>query len=225
MDVENSAELTEDDFKHLKSFSSPWKLIKKALSSILVALMIAAGVLVNWLVALGYLFSSLGAVWWIWFLGGLLLLIVIFPLCYLFLAYGYGQSALLWETYREGIRPLAAKVFSASLDKFLVDNPDDSSGIDESEIVKEVEKRQKHFLERLPDFISAYFKVFFTSGDIINIVKEQRKSGLEKKAVKKKAMNSFFESLDLQMAELLQPSLYFFYILGAINIIVIYFLF
>jgi len=214
-----------DEIEELKSFSSPFKLIKKALSSFFIVLMIGAGLLVNWVMSVIYLISCFSSSTWLWILIGLLSLIIIFPALYLFFAYSYGQSVLLWEVYKEALRPLAAKIFSGTLDKFLADNPDDKTSIDESKIVAEVEARQKHFLERLPDFIRAYFQIFFTSKDIIKIVKEQRQTGAEKEAVKTKAMKSFFEALDLQMSELMEPSLYPFYIVGVVNFITLYFLF
>ena len=216
---------TIDEIEELKSFGSPFRLIKKALSSFFVMLMIATGLLVNWGFAILFLIFCFSSTSWTWLLIGFLLLTIVFPAIYLFLAYSYGQSMLLWEVYKEALRPIAAKVFSGTLDKFLMENPKDKSPLDESKIVKEVEARQKHFLERLPDFIRAYFQLFFTSKDIIKIVKEQRKSGAEKEAVKKKAMQSFFEALDLQMSELMEPSLYLFYIVGGVNIISLYFLF
>lgn len=214
-----------DEIDALKSFSSPLKLIKKALSSFFIVLMIGAGFLVNWVMSVIYLISCFSSSSWVWLLVGLLSLIIIFPALYLFFAYSYGQSVLLWEVYKEALRPLAAKMFSGTLDKFLAENTDDETSIDESKIVQEVEARQKHFLERLPDFIRAYFQIFFTSKDIIKIVKEQRETGAEKEAVKKKAMKSFFEALDLQMSELMEPSLYPFYIVGVVNFITLYFLF
>lgn len=218
-------DLNIDEIEQLKAFSSPWKLIKKAFSSFFIVLMIGAGFVVNWILALVFLFGYFNGTSWLWLLVGLALMILVFPALYLFFAYSYGQSVLFWEAYKEGIRPIAAKVFSKTLDRFLVDNPDEAGTVNESTIVKEVEERKKHFLERLPDFIRAYFQIFFTSGDIIKIVKGQRQSGEAKDVVKKKAMTSFFESLDLQISELMEPSLIPFYIVGAVNIGTLYFLF
>ncbi|BDS14783.1 hypothetical protein [Aureispira anguillae] len=218
-------DLYTDEIKQLEAFSSPLKLIKKALSSFFIVLMIGAGFVINWIMAVVFLVGYFSATSWLWFILGLLLMILIFPALYLFFAYSYGQSVLFWEAYKEGIRPIAAKVFSRTLDSFLVDNPEEASEVNESKIVKEVEERKKHFLEQLPDFIRAYFQIFFTSGDIIKIVKAQRQSGAEKEAVKQKAMHSFFESLDLQMSELMEPSLIPFYIVAAVNLITLYFLF
>lgn len=214
-----------DELKQLEKFSSPGKLIKKALSSFFIVLMIGAGFLVNWIMAIVFLIGHFSSTSWLWFLLGMLCMLLVFPVLYLFFAYSYGQSVLFWEAYKEVIRPIAAKVFSRTLDKFLVDNPEEAAEVNESSIVKEVEERKKHFLERLPDFIRAYFQIFFTSGDIIKIVKAQRESGAERAAVKEKSMKSFFESLDLQMAELMEPSLIPFFIVGAINIVTLYFLF
>lgn len=216
----NISEITE-----LQSFGGPVKIIKKALSSFFIMAMIAGGLLVNWVAVLVYLITCFSSTSWLWLFLGLLLMGVVFPVVYLFLAYSYGQGVLIWELYKEGIRPLIGKIFSGVLDKFLVENPNDKTSIDESKIVKEVEDRQKHFLERLPDFVRAYFQLFFTSKDILKIVQEQRQSGAEKEAVKQKSMKSFFEALDLQMSELLEPSLYAFYIVGVVNLVVVYFLF
>lgn len=218
-------DFTTDELQELQSFSSPFKLIKKALSSIFIVIMIGMGFLVNWIMAIVFLVGYFSVTSWWGLLIGLLLMILVFPALYLFFAYSYGQSVVFWEAYKEIIRPIAAKVFSRTLDTFLVDNPEEAEEINESKIVQEVEARKKHFLERLPDFIRAYFQIFFTSGDIIKIVKAQRKSGAERGAVKQKAMQSFFESLDLQISELMEPSLIPFYIVAAVNCICLYFLF
>lgn len=214
-----------DELEQLDKFSSPFQLIKKALSSFFIVIMIGAGFIFNWIAALVFLFGYFSSMTWLWYVLGLVLMIAVFPALYLFFAYSYGQNVLFWEAYKEGIRPIAAKVFGKTLDKFLVENPEAAGAVNENKIIQEVEERKKHFLEKLPDFIRAYFQIFFTSGDIIKIVKAQRQSGADKEVVKQKAMQSFFESLDLQMSELMEPSLIPFYIVGAINLVCFYFLF
>jgi hypothetical protein len=223
------SEINEDplveNMEQLDKFSSPFQLIKTALSSFFIVIVIGLGFVINWIAALMFLFGSFSSTTWLWYILGLTLMIAIFPAIYLYFAYSYGRSVAFWQAYKEGIRPLAAKVFGKTLDKFLVENTDDSDAVDEDKIKQEVEERKKHFLEKLPDFIRAYFQIFFTSGDVLKIVKEQRKSGADKAVVKQKAMQSFFESLDLQMAELMEPSLIPFYIVGAVNLVCFYFLF
>lgn len=214
-----------DEIAKLKSFNSPFKLIRKALSSFFIVSMIGLGFFVNWILALVFLITCFSTSSWWLLLIGLGLMIVVFPVVYLFLAYSYGQSILFWEVYKEGLRPLIAKFFSGLLDTFLSNEAKEDFAIDENRIVKEIEERQKNFLERLPDFIRAYFQLFFNSKDIIKIVKEQRRLGTEKEAVKQKAMKHFFEGLDLQLSELMEPSLIPFYIVGAINCLVFYFIF
>jgi len=214
-----------DELDQLDKFSNPVQLIKKAFSSFFIVFMIGTGFLVNWVSAIVFLIGYFSSTSWFSFIVGLLLMLLVFPALYLFFAYSYGQSVLFWEAYKEGIRPLAAKVFGKTLDKFLVDNPKEANSVDENSIIKEVEERKKYFLEKLPNFIRAYFQIFFTSGDIIKIVKAQRQSGADKTAIKQKAMNDFFESLDLQMSELMEPSLIPFYIVGIINLVCFYFLF
>lgn len=218
-------ELLVGEMEQLDKFSSPIQLIKKALSSFFVVAIIGAGLVINWIAALMFLFGSFSSTSWLWYIFGLTLMIVIFPAIYLYFAYSYGRSVAFWQAYKEGIRPVAAKVFGKTLDKFLVDNPEDAAAVNENKIAQEVEERKKHFLEKLPDFIRAYFQIFFTSGDILKIVKAQRKSGADKAVVKQKAMQNFFESLDLQMSELMEPSLIPFYIVGAVNLVCFYFLF
>lgn len=218
-------ELLVDEMKQLEKFSSPMQLIKKALSSFLVVVLIGAGFVINWIAAIMFLFGSFSSTSWFWYLFGLVLMIAIFPAVYLYFAYSYGRSVAIWQAYKEGIRPVAAKVFGKTLDKFLVDNPDGTDAVNENKIMQEVEERKKHFLEKLPDFLRAYFQIFFTSGDILKVVKAQRKSGADKGVVKQKAMQDFFESLDLQMSELMEPSLIPFYIVGAVNLLCFYFLF
>jgi len=211
-----------EEIEHLDKFSSPIQLIKKALSSLFVVIIISLGFIINWILALIFLSGYFSATSWSWYISGLLLMIAIFPAIYIYFAYSYGKSVVFWQAYKEAIRPLAAKVFSKTLDKFLVE---DGAAINENKIIAEVEERKKHFLEKLPDFIRAYFQIFFTSGDILKIVKAQRQSGADKTMVKQKAMRDFFKSLDLQMSELMEPSLIPFYIVGAINLLCFYFLF
>jgi len=218
-------ELLVDEMDQLDKFSSPIQLIKKALSSFFVVVLISAGFIINWISALIFLFGSFSSTSWLWYILGLVLLTVIFPTTYLYFAYSYGRSVAFWQAYKEGIRPVAAKVFGKTLDKFLVENPEEAGAVNENKIAEEVEERKKHFLEKLPDFIRAYFQIFFTSGDILKAVKAQRKSGADKAVVKQKAMRDFFESLDLQMSELMEPSLIPFYIVGAVNMLCFYFLF
>ena len=218
-------ELLVDEMKQLDKFSSPMQLIKKALSSFLVVVLISAGFIVNWVSAIIFLFGSFSSTSWFWYLFGLVLMIAIFPAIYIYFAYSYGRSVAFWQAYKEGIRPVAAKVFGKTLDKFLVDNPEGADAVNENKIMQEVEERKKHFLEKLPDFIRAYFQIFFTSGDILKVVKAQRQSGADKAEIKQKAMHDFFESLDLQMSELMEPSLIPFYIVGAVNMLCFYFLF
>lgn len=218
-------ELLVDEMEQLDKFSSPMQLIKKALSSFFVVVVIGAGLVINWIAALMFLFGSFSSSSWLWYLFGLTLMIAIFPAIYLYFAYSYGRSVAFWQAYKEGIRPVAAKVFGKTLDKFLVENPEAAGAVNENKIAQEVEERKKHFLEKLPDFIRAYFQIFFTSGDILKIVKAQRQSGADKAVVKQKAMQNFFESLDLQMSELMEPSLIPFYIVGAVNLVCFYFLF
>lgn len=214
-----------DELEQLKSFSSPFKLIKKALSSFFVVLMIGAGLVINWIMTLVYLFGYSSDDSWLWFFLNLILFIAVFPAVYLFFAYSYGQSVLIWEAYKEGIRPLAAKLFSSTLDRYLTDNPANAQEIDEEQLEKEVESEQKGFLDKLPDFIKAYVQIFFSSKDVLKIIREQRKNGTSKEVAKQKAMKGFFEGLDIQMSELMEPSLIPFYIVGAINLACFYFLF
>lgn len=218
-------ELLIDEIEQLDKFSSPIQLIKKAFSSFFVVLMIGAGFIINWISALVFLLGYFSSTTWLWYILGLILMIAIFPAIYLYFAYSYGRSVVFWQAYKEGIRPLAAKIFGKTLDKFLVDNPEEAGAVNENKITQEVEERKKHFLEKLPDFIRAYFQIFFTSGDVLKIVKAQRQSGADKEVVKQKAMHNFFESLDLQMSELMEPSLIPFYIVGAANLLCFYFLF
>ncbi len=209
----------------LQQLSSPKQLLKKAFSSILLVITIGAGFLINGILALIFAFSRFGDVVWWQYLGGLILMLAIFPALYIFFAISYAKSVVLWEAYRELLRPLIAKLFGKSLDFYLVENPENAPPVEESRIVEEVERRQKHLLEKLPDFLRAYVQLFFTGKDIVNIVRAQRQSGAEKEAVKRKSMNSFFESLDLQVSELAEPSLLPFGIVALVNVAVVYFLF
>lgn len=212
-----------DDLTH---FQGPLYLLKQALSSIGVMLAIGSGLLLNWGMALVFLISGLGSVIWWQYLLGLVAFIALFPGLYVFFAIDYGKNIVFWQAYRQIIRPFFGRSFSFLLDRFLVDNPKATDNpVEENNIVAAVEKRKKHFLEKLPDFMRAYVQIFFTSGDIIKIVRTQRQSGEEKEAVKQKSMISFFESLDLQVSELLEPSYIPPLIIAVINLGVAYWLF
>ena len=214
----------QQELDQLTALPSPIYLIRKALSSVGIVLLIGSGVLLNWIIALIFAVSALGSVVWWQYLGALLLLLAGFPALYLFFAWSYGQSVVVWEAYREILRPFLAKGFGKMLDLYLVDDPKNAPPVEESRIVAEVEQRKKHFLERLPDFLRAYVQLFFTAGDVLTIVRAQRQSGQEKQQVKEKSMKSFFESLDLQVSELAEPSYIPALILAAVNLGLIYWL-
>lgn len=215
----------EMELDSLTSFQRPGYLLRKAFSSVGVVLLIASGLLFNWIAAVVFAIRALGDVVWWQYLGGLAFFIALFPMLYIFIALNYGRSLVTWEAYREIIRPFIAKTFSKTLDKFLVTAPGEAPPVEENKIVKEVEERQKHFLEKLPDFLRAYVQLFFTGKDIIKIVRAQRASGQEKAQVKEKAMHSFFESLDLQISELFEPSYIPAILVAIANLALVYFLF
>lgn len=209
----------------LTKFQRPGYLLRKALSSVGVILLIGSGLIFNWIMALVFLIGGLGSVVWWQYLLGLVGFVALFPVLYVFFALNYGRSIVAWEAYREIIRPFIAKAFAKLLDKFLVERPETAEPIQESRIVAEVEQRKKHFLEKLPDFLRAYVQLFFTGGDIVKIVRTQRQSGEEKQQVKEKSMHSFFESLDLQVSELMEPSYIPAIILAVVNLLFAYWLF
>lgn len=212
------------ELDQLEKFSSPMQILKKAFSSFLVVLLIGAGFVVNAILALIFAFGSFGAVALWQYISAIILFLLVFPAIYIFFAMSYAKSVVIWEAYREIIRPMVAKLFGKSLDVYLVDNPDQAPPVDEKSIVTAIENRKKNILERLPDFLRAYVQVFFSAKDVITIVRAQRSSGGEKEEVKRKAMDSLFQSIDLQISELAEPSLIPFGIVAVINIIAAYFL-
>lgn len=218
-------EVVVNELDKLEQFNSPLKLLKKAFSSLLVVGLIGAGFVVNAIMALFFAFSGFGNVIWWQYLGGIILLLAIFPAVYIFFAISYARSVVVWEAYKEIIRPLVAKVFGKSLDFYLVDNPESAPPVNENGLIAEVENRQKHLLEKLPDFLRAYVQIFFTGKDVLNIVRAQRATGGDKEAIKRKSMDSLFESIDLQISELTEPSLIPFGIVAVVNVVVVYFLF
>jgi hypothetical protein len=218
-------QIVDRELSKVEQFSSPWQLLKKALSSFFIVLFIGAGFLVNAIIAIAFAFKGFGSVVWWQYLGGIVLLLAVFPAVYIFFAIAYAKTVIIWEAYREILRPMIAKAFGKSLDIYLVDNPNQAPPVDEESIVSTIEKRQKHLLEKLPDFLRAYVQVFFTAKDVLTIVRAQRASGGEKEAVKRKAMDSLFESIDLQISELAEPSLLPFWIVALVNAVVVYFLF
>lgn len=218
-------QIVDRELSKVEQFSSPWQLLKKALSSFFIVLFIGAGFLVNAVIALVFAFKGFGTVVWWQYLGGIVLLLAVFPAVYIFFAIAYAKTVIIWEAYREILRPMVAKAFGKSLDIFLVDNPNQAPPVDEESIVSTIEKRKKYLLEKLPDFLRAYVQVFFTAKDVLTIVRAQRATGGEKEAVKRKAMDSLFESIDLQISELAEPSLIPFWIVALVNAVVVYFLF
>lgn len=213
-----------EKIKQLKAFNSPFGLIKKAFSSIGILLLIISGLIINWILAIVYIFGWFSGTGWIAYLLSIIALVAIFPAGYFLSAYWYGQTLLFWEAYREIVRPAAARIFSGTLDQMLV-KAEGQEELTESEIVAELENRSKHFVEKLPDFIRAYFQVFITGKDVVKLIQKQRAAGKDSEAVKNKAMLSMFEALDLQMSELIEPSMIPFYIVGAINVICWWFMF
>lgn len=218
-------EIANNELDKLEQFNSPGQLLKKAFSSAFIVLLIGAGFIVNAILALIFAFKSIGAIVWWQYLATIILLLAVFPAIYIFFAISYARSLVIWEAYREVLRPLAAKLFGKSLDRYLVDNPNQAPPVDEKSIVSAIEERQKNILEKLPDFLRAYIQIFFTAKDVVTIVRAQRASGGEKEAVKRKAMDSLFESIDLQISELAEPSLIPFSVVALVNIAVVYFLF
>ncbi|MGH1335642.1 MAG: hypothetical protein ACRBFS_05895 [Aureispira sp.] len=212
------------ELDQLEKFSSPMQILKKAFSSFLVVLLIGAGFVVNAILSLLFAFKNFGLVPSWYYLVVLVLFLAIFPAIYIFFAMSYAKSVVIWEAYREMIRPMIAKLFGKSLDVYLVDNPENAPPVDEKSIVAEIESRQKNILEKLPDFLRAYVQIFFSAKDVITIIRAQRASGGEKEEVKRKAMDSLFESIDLQISELAEPSLIPFWIVAAINLVAAYFL-
>lgn len=207
-----------EKINQLKAFNSPWGLIKKALSSIAIILLIGSGLVINWILAVIYAIGWFSGTGWVWYLLSLVALLLVFPAAYLVSAYWYGQTLLFWEAYREIVRPATARIFSGTLDKMLVKS-EQNEEMTESEIVAELENRSKHLVEKLPDFIRAYFQVFITGKDVVKLIKKQRAAGVDKEAVKNKAMLSMFEALDLQLSELVEPSMIPFYIVGGVNVV------
>lgn len=218
-------QLVNQELDKLEKFNSPGKLLKKAFSSIMVVLFIGAGFVVNAIMAIIFAFRGFGEVVWWQYIGGFVLLLAVFPAVYIFFAISYARAVVVWEAYREILRPLVAKIFGKSLDLYLVDNPEAAPPVNEERIVDSIEKRQKHLLEKLPDFLRAYVQIFFTGKDVVAIVRAQRANGGEKEEVKRKAMDSLFESIDLQISELTEPSLVPFWIVAVVNVLVVYFLF
>lgn len=218
-------QIVGDELDRLEQFNSPGQLLKKAFSSFMVVLLIGAGFIINGIMALIFMFKGFGEVIWWQYIGGIVLLLAVFPAVYIFFAISYARAVVVWEAYREILRPLVAKLFGKSLDLYLVDNPETAPPVNEKALVENIEEKQKGILDRLPDFLKSYFQIFFTGKDVLTIVRAQRATGGKKEEVKRKAMDSLFETVDAQISELTEPSLLPFGIVALVNVVVVYFLF
>lgn len=200
----------------------PFSLIKKALASFSVLLMIGSGILINWILAILFLINYISITSILGILGGLFVLIVVFPVAYCYAAYTYGQSVVLFEVYQEVIRPVVANIIAGILNRVL---KDDTTLISSQKVQDEFEQQSNSLLDKIPNLITNQLELVAAIKDVIVLVTEQYKQGGEKEVVKNRIVNSVFNLLDTKMDELVKPSLVTFFIIGGINLIVAFFIF
>lgn len=199
----------------------PWALIKKALSSFSVLFLIGSGVLINWILALVFLMGYFSAVSWSMLLFSLVILILVFPAAYAYTAYVYGQLVIVFEVYQEIIRPVAANIIAGILNRII----NDDSPITSEKVQEEFDAETSSLWDKIPDFITNSLGIVTTIKDIIILITEQYQQGGEKEIVKERITQNVFELLDAKMSELTQPSLTNFFIIAAINLAVVFFIF
>lgn len=218
---ENNVDTT---IEQLQKQTSAFALIKKAFSSFSVLLLIGSGIVINWILALIFLFGYFSATSFGIFLLCLFTLAVIFPIAYFLAAQIYGKAVIVSEIYKEAVRPIIAATITKVLNKIVKDD-NNSEPLSEDKIKEEFEQESGSFLDKIPDFISSRLELVATIKDIIALIIKQSKEGGDKEVLKKKISTNVFNMLDAKMEEIAQPSLTIFFIIGGINLVVALFIF
>ena len=89
----------QEELDRLDKFNSPMAIIKKAFSSFGVILLIGGGMVFSFILGVVYLLGWGAIVPTVWLLGGLVLLMLVFPAAYLFAAFTFGRALIFWEAF------------------------------------------------------------------------------------------------------------------------------
>ncbi|MBL4651070.1 MAG: hypothetical protein JKY03_15180 [Aureispira sp.] len=197
--------------------NNPIVIIKKALSHLPVLLLMGAGILITWVLAVVFLISCYSTTTFFWIAISLVLLIILFPGAYLFAGRTYGQSVIIYEAYQAIIKPILGSLIAKVLNKVLKNKATATS----EQVQEEFEKESGSILDKIPNFIKSRLMIFSIISDVIKIATEQYKNGNGTAVAKEKII----EFIDVQMGELANPSFRFFFKILIGNIIILAFVF
>jgi hypothetical protein len=217
----------EEQFSHaldqLKmADDNPWVIIKTAFSYLPVILLIGSGIVLNWILAFMFLFGYATITPFTTTIICLLILMILLPAAYFFVAYRYGQEAFVYEVYKEIVRPILGNLLAKALNKIL---NDDSTPTTSANIKEELEKESGSFLDKIPTFIKDRLAIFTVINDIIKLASERYQDGSSKENAKSNIVAYVFELMDARMETIANPSLKNFFIVAGINLVTVSFIF
>lgn len=195
---------------------NPMMILKVAFSRLPVILLIGSGVILNWILALVFLFGNITVAPFTTILINLLFLVVLFPAAYFYAAYRYGQEAFIYEVYKEMLRPILGNLIARVLNQIL---NDDNKTVSNSNIETEVKKESGSFLDKIPAFIKNRLAIFKVVNDVTKLAAERYQDGSSREIAKSNIVTYIFELMDAQMETIANPSLKTFFVIAAINIV------
>lgn len=222
-----------DDFEEIEvdasvqektdQFLSPIFWLKLGLASVGRILLIGAGLLINFILGLAFLWSNTGS--WSSYLWGVLAFFVLFPLLYGLFALYYGRGLVAWEFYQRVLRPFIEQALTVLLNHMIRQTPDGAPLVTEERIVQ-----IKHFfdqvLSKLPHFLRKRMDNLVDMTNMIVLLRQyQPTSGTLKEGFKSKVLSGVMGSIDAQATNQLQPSYLPALVIAGINLIVAFALF
>jgi hypothetical protein len=191
----------QEELDRLDKFNSPMAIIKKAFSSFGVILLIGGGMVFSFILGVVYLLGWGAIVPTVWLLGGLVLLMLVFPAAYLFAAFTFGRALIFWEAYQEAVKPMVAKIVASIFNQFFPDGKTHTEDTVTDELLnQELEQQSSRLTDKLPDFISSRLELLSTFKAIIHTMRLQKRSGVANEQIKSKAMAKLFAALDEQLS-------------------------
>ncbi len=232
----------EADFEAFEQFNLGY-IIRRALPSFGIVLLIALGILTNWGLAIAFFFKEI--VEWQPYITGLIVFAVGFPVLYLCFTIYYGRLVIIWESYQQFLRALIGNLWLQVLEQLLPSDPEKAPlepdlddmfdrhnnrplhatpTIEEQDIIDKFEQYKNKFSDKIPGFLQGFTQIFFAVGDLVTILKGLLQSGQGKETIKGKAFVYLMENTDANAARY-KPSYRFALILAMINLGVAFWLF
>lgn len=200
--------------------NNPMMILKAAFSRLPVILLIGSGIILNWLLALVFLVGNITTAPFVTILITLVILVAVFPACYFYAAYMYGQEAVVYDVYSKMIRPILGNLIARILNKVLKDGATTT----DASIEEEIKKEGGSFLDKIPEFIKSRLTIFTVINDVIKLATQHHKNGGSKETAKNNIVAYVFELLDARMETIANPSLKPFFIIAGLNFIAFLFI-